>query len=174
MANGWIHAVIDLLAYGRPYFDLHKEKDKASKTLGRYHRKIDHEWYQLFGKEWTFDDPFPFRLKDKISKIRNIDGPAEAEKQMAFVDHDYVDKIWDELSSQEKKYWEGFFVWLIFKPKILKEWTGVDVLQGKIQRVIDGCRVWENCPKLKFEYIRLCKYVKVVKNKSEILQDMIE
>ena len=26
MASAWVHAVIDIIAYGRPYFDLHKEK----------------------------------------------------------------------------------------------------------------------------------------------------
>jgi len=169
-----MHAIIDLLAYGRPYFDLHKEKDKAFETLGQHHRKIGHEWYQVFGEKWTLDEPFPSCLKDEIFKIRNVKGSEEAEKQMAFLDHDYLDRIWDELSSQERNYWEGFFAWLISKPKILKEWAGVDVLEGKIQRVIDGCEVWGNCPKLKSEYMRLCKYVKVVKNNSKILQNIIE
>lgn len=174
MPNGWMHAVINLIVYGRPYFDLHKKKDKASQTLGWEHRKIGHKWYKVFGEKWTLEEPFPFCLKDQIFKIRNIKSPDKAERLMAYVDHDYIDRIWDNLSHKEKKYWEGFFAWLIFKPKILKEWAGVDVLEGRVQRVINGREVWEDCPQLKSEYRDLCKYVKAVKNNSEILQDMIE
>ncbi|MDP2753312.1 MAG: hypothetical protein Q8P40_02850, partial [Nitrospirota bacterium] len=39
MANVWVHAVIDLIAYGKPYFDLHKEKDKPHEILGSRHGK---------------------------------------------------------------------------------------------------------------------------------------
>ena len=82
---------------------------------------------------------------------------------MAYVDHDYIDRTWDDLSDLERKYWEGFFTYVLFSPKILKEWAGVDVLEGKIQRIINGSEVWENCPELKREYERLLNYVKAFK-----------
>jgi hypothetical protein len=174
MPSAWIHATIDLIAYGRPYFDLHKEKDEPYKTLGWNHRKIRHEWYQAFGKEWTLDEPFPAYFRDQISKIRSINGPDEAERQMAYIDHDYIDRIWDTLSPHERKYREGFFAWILFNPRILKEWAGLDVLDGRIQRFIDGCEVWEYCPDLKVEYEGLCKYVNAVKKEDKVLRNMVE
>lgn len=174
MADAWVHAVIDLIAYGRPYFDLHKEKDEPSKRLGRSHRKVRHDWYQAFGKKWTLDEPFPSCLKDQILKIRNINGPEKAEEKMASTDHDYTDRIWDSLSCSERKYREGFFVWITLNPKILKEWAGVDVLEGKIHRVINRYEVWESCPELKSEYRRLRRYIKVVKDNDKTLQHILE
>jgi hypothetical protein len=49
MAYAWVHAVIDLIAYGRPYFGLHKEKDKPYELLGPNHRIINPDWYQSYG-----------------------------------------------------------------------------------------------------------------------------
>ena len=34
MPSAWVHAAIDLIAYGRPYFGLHKKKDKAYCSVG--------------------------------------------------------------------------------------------------------------------------------------------
>jgi hypothetical protein len=93
---------------------------------------------------------------------------------MARVTHDYIDRIWDNLSRRERKYREGFFVWILFNPEMLKKWAGVDVLNGRIQRLINGHEVWEYCCKLKREYKILCEYVKVVRKKDEVLQNMIE
>lgn len=174
MPSAWVHATIDLIAYGRSYFDIHKEKDEPYKTLGYKHRVVRHEWYQAFEKEWTLHDPFPSCLKDQISKIRDINGPNKAEKRMADIDHDYIDRIWDTLSPQEKKYREGYFAWILFNQKILKEWAGVDVLDGRIQRMIDNCEVWEYCPKLRNDYKRLSSYVKVVMKNDGILLHILE
>ena len=174
MAGAWVHAVIDIIAYGRPYFDFHKEKDEPSKRHGRSHRKVRHDWYQAFGKKWTLDEPFPSCLKDEILIIRNVDGPDKAEQKMAYMDHDYIDRIWDGLSCSERKYREAFFIRITLNPKILKEWAGVDVLEGKIHRVINGCEVWEDCPELKSEYRRLRNYVQTVKDNDGTLQRMIE
>ena len=82
---------------------------------------------------------------------------------MVYTDHDYIDRIWDDLSDKERKYWEGFVMWVVLNPKILKEWAKVDVLEGKIHRMINSCDVWEDCPELKSEYKRLCSYVNAVK-----------
>lgn len=174
MPDGWVHAVIDLIAYGRPYFDLHKEKDKASQILGSNHRIVDHDWYQAYGRYWDFRDPFPSWLKESIRILSNEKGPEEAEAQMARVDHDYIDKTWDTLSFQEKKYREGFFVWILFHPRILKEWAGVNVLDGRIKRLIHTDEIWEYCPELKSEYKRLCKYVKAVVENDQVLKNVIK
>ncbi len=174
MANGWIHSTIDLIAFGRLYFDIHKSKDEASKNLGNSHRTIDHEWFQKFGKEWNFDNPFPNFLKDMVSDIRHGCTSKIAEEQMAYWGHDYIDRIWDDLSKDERIYWEGFFTWVILNPDFLKDWAGVDVVEGKIKRLIDDKEVWETCLELKREYNRLVPYVKkVIKNDKE-LQGILE
>lgn len=92
MASVWIHAVIDLIAYGRAYFDLHKEKDKPHEFLGANHRIVNHDWYQAYGKSWNFCEPFPSSIKDILGNEERAD---KAEEQMAWIDHDYIDRTWD-------------------------------------------------------------------------------
>lgn len=116
MPSGFVHAVIDLIAYGRPYFGLHQHKDRWSKILGRKHRALEHQWYQGFGKLWDFGDPFPRWLKDYTEMLAREEGPAGAEKLMAWVNHDHIDRRWDDLSRFQRRYWEGFFIWLILSP----------------------------------------------------------
>ncbi len=169
MPNAWVHAVIDIIAYGRPYFSLHKKKDEPSQTLRWVHRIKRHEWYQACGKKWTLDEPFPSRLKELILEIRTANGPKKAEGLMAYVDHDYIDRIWDNLSPKEREYWEGFFMYVLFNPKILKEWAKVDVLEGRIHRTSNSREDWEDCPELKSEYIRLRSYVNAVKDRDKNL-----
>ncbi len=77
---------------------------------------------------------------------------------MAAVSHDYLDRIWDyeglarEERTYTRKYWEAFHVWLVLNPDLLKDWAGVDVLSGRIHRVIDGTETWEDEPEVKSEY----------------------
>jgi hypothetical protein len=58
------------------------------------------------------------------------------------------DKIWDfdglttEQRTYTRKWWEGFHIWLLLRPDVLRDWAGVDVETGKIQRLIDGSEVW--------------------------------
>ena len=87
--------------------------------------------------------------------------------------HDYLDKIWDDLSYTERKYWESFFAWLMLNPSILKNWAGVDVLNGRIQRIVDGHEIWEHCPELISDYRRLRRYVEVVIKKDKNLQNLL-
>ena len=173
MPSGWIHAVLNLVVYGRPYIDVHQHKDRWSKTLGRRHRSVEHEWYQDYGKSWDFRDPFPRWLKEYTKMLAREEGPEEAEKQMASVDHDYFDRIWDDLSRPWRRYWEGFFIWLILNPTLLRTRAGVDVLEGRIQRFINGREMWESCPELRQEYRRLCRYVAAVLAKNEHLMEML-
>jgi hypothetical protein len=171
MPSAWVHATIDLTAYGRPYFDLHKKKDDAYRFLGSNHRSVNHEWYQSYGKIWNLSVPFPSSIKEAIEATRNKEGADKAEEKMAWIDHDYFDRVWDNLSDAERKYGEGFFAWVLFNPQILKDWAGVDVLNGKIGRVINNQEIWERCPELKSEYKRLCNYVKAIIKNDKILQN---
>lgn len=174
MPNGWVHATIDLIAFGRPYFDLHQQKDKPHETLGPQHRLVNHEWYQAFGKFWTFSDPFPSWLKEFIQTLGDAEGADRAEEQMVSIAHEYLDRVWDGLSLPERKYWQSFFIWLLFNPRILKNWAGVNVVNGRVHRVVEDQEIWEACPDTKSEYERLRRYVEVVKSNDEILQDMLE
>lgn len=38
MADAWVHAVLSLIAFGKTYFDLHKQIDSWSQELGYEHR----------------------------------------------------------------------------------------------------------------------------------------
>lgn len=173
MANAWLHATMDLIAFGKPYFALHQQKDEAYETLGPEHRKVNHEWYNKFGNQWTFSDPFPIRLKQFIQAVGDAKGDVRAEEWMVWATHDYIDRVCDRLSDAERKYWESFFIWLLFNPQILRDWAGVDVVEGRIHRVIDDQEIWEDCPEIIGEYEKLCRYVMAVVNKDETLQGML-
>jgi hypothetical protein len=86
-----------------------------------------------------------------------------ADEYIASVAHEELDAIWDypELSCHERyatrKYWEAFHVWLVQNPEVLRTWAGVDVIAGRIQRVIDGAEIWETEPEVKVEYARLLR-----------------
>lgn len=49
----------------------------------------------------------------------------------------------------------------------------MDVLEGRIQRLVNGREMWEGCPELKQEYRRLCRYVAAVLAKNEHLMEML-
>ena len=181
MANGWIHETMDLIVYGRPYRYIHKLKDEESQRKpGRRHREVKHEWYQAFGKLWSFSDPFPDFLKEDIQRLKDVEGADSAEERIVSDAHDYLDRIWDcdELPKPERdwirKYWEGLFAWLLFRPEILKDWAGVDVLNGKIQRFVEGQETWEDAPDIKSEYKRLCHLVNFVISRDGKLREIIK
>ncbi len=93
---------------------------------------------------------------------------------MVNVTHDYLDKIWDVLSPKERKYVEGFLIFILQKPAILENWAGVDVICGRIHRTIGSREVWEHCPELSREYNRLSKYVDAALCNDKSLQDVLE
>ena len=174
MPSAWVHATIDLIAFGRHYFDLHREKDRPHETLGPEHRIVNHEWYKAFDwGVWTFSNPFPSWLHESIQALGDEEGPDRAEQHMGMNAHDYWDRGWDGLSFPERKYRESFFMWVLLHPELLKNWAGVDVVNGKIHRVIDGKETWEDCPEVRSEYRRLRKYVEAVRIKDKILQKML-
>lgn len=173
MASGLVHATVDLVAFGRPYLSVHQKKDKAARTLGSRHRKVDHAWYWQFGISWTFSDPFPDWLRKSIADSANTVGPDHAETQQVIFSHEYLDRVWDNLPRPERKYWEAFMVWLLLNPALLKTWAGVDVREGTIHRVVDGQEIWEPCLELKHLYKQLRRYAEFVRWKDPALREML-
>lgn len=167
MADGWVHATADLVVFGKTYFHRHKKKDAPWKELGWRHRVVNHEYYNLFGKLWDFQNPFPSDEKETIASIRD---PNEAEQTQSWNSHDYLDRLWDGWSDRQRRRFERFCMYLVRRPKTLRDWAGVDVKNGKIKRLIGGQEVWEDCPELTIEWKNLKRYVKAVKrNRNETL-----
>lgn len=160
MPSGWVHATVDLIAFGKTYFLKHKEKDAPWKELGRRHRSVNHQYYNLFGKLWNFQNPFPSHVKEAVAKVEDTN---VAEQIQSWNSHDYLDRLWDNWSEKERRKFEKFCMYLLRRPKKLKEWAGVDVKKNKIKRVIDGQEVWEDCPEVNTEWKILKRYVKAVK-----------
>ena len=156
MAAGWVHAAIDLMAFGRSYFDLHKYKDNPWKKLGYEHRQINHDWYKEFGKSWNFDKPFPPVID---MRTRAFASDEKGEKYQSWVSHDYLDRIWDTLDFEQRRNFELACKWFLDNPMELNRVYEIDVFQGLIYRVIDGKQVIERCPELVTEYQRLRGYV---------------
>ena len=177
MANGWVHETLDLIVYGRSYRHVHKAKDApASKMPGRRHRSVNHGWYQGFDVLWSFSDPFPSWFKCIVG---STDEPERAEELMVSHSHDYLDRVWD-LDGQAKperdmtrKYWESFFAWLLLNPETLKEWAGVDVVEGAIQREVDGQIIWEEASDVRGDYRRLRNMVQFLLRKDRQLREML-
>ena len=85
-------------------------------------------------------EPISEIVQRRTERIGRFRGPERAEEYQVVVAHDYSDRIWDfdNLPRKERtlrrKYWEGFYVWLLLTPRLLREWVGVDVLACRIQR----------------------------------------
>lgn len=173
MPYAWVHAAVDLIAFGHSYFDLHQRKDMPHRYLGKEHRSVNHAWYQEYGNRWNFIDPFPAWLLESIEDLLHIESPDQVEKQMVDIAHDHLDRVWNDLSYIEKTYWESFFAWVVLNPSVLKSWAGVDVLNSRIQRIVDGHETWEYCPNLMYQYHRLRRYVRAVIAKNKRVESMI-
>lgn len=160
MPAGWVHQTIDLIAYGRTYAHVHRSKDAAAQVMpGNRHRTVGHEWYQRFGRDWDFDCPYPQVAKECIEKLRETYGPDVAEERLSSDSHDLIDRRWDEVWKEQRLYWEGFFAWLLYHPEILERWAEVDVIRGRIKRVVNGNEVWEDVPEAVGEYKMLRREV---------------
>ena len=92
---------------------------------------------------------------------------------MVWASHDYLDRIWDGLDFSQRKYWEGWFTWVLLNPDMLKSWAGVDVVEGKVRRMVDEKEVWEYEPDLKALYENLCRYVRTVTVRDGRLREML-
>jgi len=172
MAAGWVHKTLDLIAFGQIYRHVHQKKDAESQRIpGLRHREVGHSWYWEFQRLWDFSDPFPDWLKDTIQSLKEAEGAGVAEERMVSDAHDYLDRIWDDLPKADKNYWEGFFVWLLYNPEVLEDWAGVDVLSGRIHRIIKSQEIWEDSPETKLEYKRLRRDVS--RHKISSLRDVL-
>ena len=160
MAAGWFHQTLDLIAFGEIYLSVHQQKDSQSRTIpGRRHREVGHEWYQKYGELWDFPNPFPEWLTETIAALKESKGADAAEQKMASYAHDHLDRRWDELTKEQREYWEGRFMWVLYRPDILESWAGVDVIRGRILRRVDGQDVWEDDPETTERYNRLKREV---------------
>lgn len=159
MASGWVHATVDLLAFGRSYFDAHKKKDLPWRDLGYKHRVVNHPWYHQLGRKWNLDNPFPSYILDKTASAKD---PDTAERFQSWISHDYLDRIWDTLDESERRDVERGFKQLLETPEKINKMAQIDVVKGLIYRVVDGKDVIEECPELIHEYNRLRAYVSKV------------
>lgn len=173
MPPGWIHETIDLIAYGRIYRHVHQKKDAESqRTPGLRHRLEGHEWYLDFQRYWDFTKPFPDWLEKTIRGLKETKGAEIAEERMVSDTHDYFDRVWDDLPKEIRNYWEGFFIWVLYNPQILDTWAHVDVLNGRILRMIEGQKVWEDSPETVSAYKRLHRDVS--RHQISRLRDVID
>jgi len=124
---------------------------------------MNHEWYNLFGDEWDFENMYPPTLKAFFEAMQRKHGE-KAEELQAWVAHDMLDKTWDALDLEERREWALVFKTILLDPNFLKEWAGVDVMEGRIKRRLDeryGFRepieYWEDEPQVKASYQRLKK-----------------
>lgn len=164
MASAWVHAVLSLIAFGKPYFDLHKQMDSWSQELGRNdHRMMGHDYYRAYGRLWDMDNPFPEWVREHARRTRKRYGDEEAEKEAVRLSHSYFDRVWDGLSRERRDNIELAFAQFALSPDLLKNHSGVDVTEGKIQYELDSGEVsWEDAPELLGEYRRLARYIKTV------------
>jgi len=147
MPEAYVHAIESLLAFGRSYFSEHQEKDAPSRMLGREHRVANHDWYQAFGIVWDFKHPTPDWIAEVTEQIGKDFGDEQAEiYQAVFLAHDLTDRLHDSDSPHERKMSVAFHIFLLCHPEILEKKFGVDVINGRIHRVIDGQEIWESSP----------------------------
>ena len=172
MPSGWVHQTMALIVSGRTSWQTHRAKDAfAQKSPGSRHRIVGHAWYQEYGRLWDFSNPFPEWLNDEIKNICDTRGPDAAEERMASDAHDLLDRTWDDLDLNKRRWVEGLFAWLLYHPEFLETWAGVDVMRGRIKRTIDGVEVWEDSPETVIEYRKLRRAVS--KNQIHRLRDLL-
>ncbi len=163
MANAWVHAVLCLVAFGKPYFELNKRIDSWSEYLGRKHRIMGHDYYQAYGILWNMDNPFPERVLEHLGKTRERYGDEQAEQEQVELSHCYLDRVWDGFPQEYKKNLELALIRLISDPEVLKHSARVDVIGGKIEYQLENRHLtWLEEPELPREYQRLLKYVNAV------------
>lgn len=177
MPSKLVHQVNSLIALGQPYGHVHARKDAFSQRApGLRHRKVKHRKYWTFNRTWDFANPFSFNERQQIERVCRWKGPTVAEEYMTSLAHDVDDKTWDfdGVSRSERSairtYWESFCAWLVLNPDILRERIGVDVVEGRVLRLIDGIQVWENEPALIAAYDALYKHVQFLIQRKPALR----
>jgi len=116
----------------------------------------------------------------RLDRVRSTLGPEKADEYIASLAHEELDAIWDyrELAPEERrfvrKYWESFHVWLVLNPALLRTWAGVDVIAGRIHRVIDGVEHWEEDAEVKADYARLIRRARFLVRVDSAIAFMLE
>ena len=170
MASAWVHAVLSLIVFGKPYFDLHKQVDSWSEELGQQHRIMGHDYYQAYGILWNMDNPFPECIWEHSRKTRERYGDEEAEKEAVQLSHCYFDRIWDNFSREQRENLELALARFVSDHELLKNSAGVDVIEGKIQYQLDGGQLaWVDDPELPNQYHRLIAYIESVLHRKGIV-----
>lgn len=163
MASAWVHAVLSLITFGKPYFELNKQMDSWSQHLGHDHRMMGHDYYQAYGILWNIDNPFPEWVWEHSRKTRERYGDEEAEQEAVRLSHCYFDRIWDDFSREQRENLELALARFVSIPKLLKDSAGVDVIEGRIQYELDSGELsWVDEPELPSEYQRLTSYIEAV------------
>lgn len=170
MASAWVHAVLCLIAFGKPYFELNRQIDSWSENLGRGHRKMGHDYYQAYGMLWNMDNPFPERILEHLSRTRGRYGDEIAEREQVELSHSYLDRVWDDFSGEYRHNLELALIRLVSDPEELKKSAGVDVIEGKIEYQLEnGQLAWLDAPELTGEYQDLIRYVSgVLRHKDKL------
>lgn len=170
MASAWVHAVLSIIAFGKPYFDLHQQIDSWSHELGYKHRAMGHDYYQAYDRLWNMDNPFPEWVWEHSRRVRERYGDEEAEREAVQLSHCYFDRVWDGFSREYRDNLELALAKFASTPELLKESAGVDVIEGKIEYQLDSGELsWVDDPELPGEYQRLIRYVEAVLHGKGIL-----
>lgn len=160
MASAWVHDVLCLIAFGKPYFELNKRIDSWSENLGPAHRQMGHDYYQAYGILWNMDNPFPERVLEHCGKTRELHGDQEAEREQVELSHCYLDRVWDDFPKDYRESLELALARFVSDPELMKKSAGVDVIKGRIQYKLENRQfTWLDDSKLPDEYQRLIRYI---------------
>jgi hypothetical protein len=180
MASRLVHAVHSLIAFGHPYEYVHAKKDRFSQRRpGSAHRAVRHRVYGRLGPTWDFPDAYTECWSRSIRRIASSKGGGRAEECPISAAHDVDDRVWDfddrskEERARVRKYWEGLCAWLVLNPEVLKTWAGVDIVEGRIHRVMDGVEVWDREPSLPAAYASLRRHVEYLLRVDRKLRDAV-
>ncbi len=110
MPPGWIHETIDMIAWGRIYWSVHKRKDRFWRELGTRHRIKEHALYQeglarIKGGMHVEDVlNWMFECAKELTKSDWERGlsPDVIEARQAEMAHDCWDLLWDDFTSAER------------------------------------------------------------------------
>src|SRR5262249_6849424 len=139
-----------------------------------------HRVYQKYGTLWTFDTLSVDITSAALIRIARWKGGCLAERYQVSVAHDIDDRVWDydNISFAERpfrrKCLEVCCAWLVLNPSALKAFAQVDVLGGRIHRLIDGVDVWEDDPELPKAFARLVADVQRVRRYDRRLRDGLQ
>lgn len=132
MAPRWIHEFFDILTFGRSYWMMHKKIDKAYETLKWEHRKVEHEYYLMFKQRSVTE--FLVNIPQLASSAKNVyEGVKLA--------HCLVDRMWDELSPEEREGWACVFHRMILEEQVKcmpRHWKDCQELMNYIRNKTIG------------------------------------